>query len=111
MVVDNCSMHNDPQGKGLIEGEYEMFFGNEFVVLRDEVANTLPRVYEAITLGFIIYFGDGRDVRDVTDCHLKQGQTLFFFSLRVHANMQGAIRFTNHPFVEAPIKVAVSFGL
>ena len=26
----------------------------------------------------------------MTDCHLKQGQTLFFFSLRVHANMQGA---------------------
>ena len=43
MVVDNCSMHNDLQGKELIEGEYKMFFSNEFVVLRDEVANTLPR--------------------------------------------------------------------
>ena len=44
MVVENCSMHNDPQGKELIEGEYEMFFSSEFVVSRDEAANTLPRV-------------------------------------------------------------------
>ena len=42
-------------------------------------------------IGFIAYIGDGRDVRDVTNCHLKQGQTIFFWSLRVHANMQGAV--------------------
>ena len=32
VVVDNCSMHNDPQ---LMEGEYERVLSNEIVVLRD----------------------------------------------------------------------------
>ena len=46
VVVDNCSMHNDPQGKELIEGEYKMFFDNKFVVLRDELRRTHYPVYE-----------------------------------------------------------------
>ena len=44
VVVDNCSMHKDPQVKELMEGGYEGVLSNEIVVLRDETANALPRV-------------------------------------------------------------------
>ena len=44
VVVDNCSMVNDPQVKEPIEGGYERVLSNEIDVLRDETANALPRV-------------------------------------------------------------------
>ena len=44
VVVDDCSMHDDPQVKEIIEGEYERFFSNEFVALKDETVNASPRV-------------------------------------------------------------------
>ena len=44
VVVDDCSMHDDPQVKELIEGEHERFFSNEFVALKDETVNASPRV-------------------------------------------------------------------
>ena len=44
---------------------------------KNHVERITPRIsYD--NLGFIAHLGDGRDVRGVTDCHLKQGQTLFF---------------------------------
>jgi hypothetical protein len=39
----------------------------------------------------MILVDDGRDVRDVTDSHAKQGQIVFFLSLHVHAIMQRAV--------------------
>ena len=44
VVVNDCSMHDDPQVKEIIEGEYERFFSNEFVALKDEMVNASPHV-------------------------------------------------------------------